>query len=63
MSVLSPVALITLTVPLFAKAATRWLKPPVSRVAPGPTVWKDAALNALAAPARKLPAATPVAPL
>jgi len=61
--VLSPVPLMTLTMPLFAKAATRWLKPPVSRVAPGATVWKDAALNASAAPARKLPAATAVAPV
>jgi hypothetical protein len=50
------------TVPLLATDATVWLKPARSSVAPLATLKALALLKVLAAPARKVPAATLVAP-
>jgi hypothetical protein len=51
------------TVPLLAIDATVWLLPARSSVAPVATVKALALLSVLAAPARKVPAATLVAPV
>jgi hypothetical protein len=51
------------TVPLLAIDAIVWLWPARSSVAPAATVKALALLKVLAAPARKVPAATLVAPV
>ncbi|MNQ93939.1 hypothetical protein D3C85_1094280 [compost metagenome] len=52
-----------LSVPLLVRAATCWLRPAVSSVAPGAMVCAELALKVSTAPARKVPCATVVAPL